>query len=139
MLDDSKYRSPYYGLWLVLLVMIGVPLIFYGIFFGAFTEHQHESRAVNEACARALGFGVGTVFNISLFIAGTFSNHIAAVGRRIFAFFGNLKVSFGFAFKCYFEDVKSDGAVLIIVLLVTVLCAYVTFTGINDFFLLWVH
>lgn len=138
MLDDSKYRSPYYGLWLALLIMVVIPFVFYGIFYGLFAKYQHESRAVNEACARACGFGVGAVFDLSLFVAGAFAPHFAAVLKRIFGFFGNLKVSVGFAIKCYFEDIKSDGAVFLIVLSVTALTAYAAYTGVRDFISLWI-
>ncbi len=139
MLDDSKYKSPYYGLWLVLLVMIGIPFLFYGILYGLFDDFQNESAAVNEASARALGFSVGTAFHLSFLAGGAFSKHIAAVGRRVVNFFGNLKVSVGFAFQCYFEDIKSDGAVFLIVFAVMAACAYVAYTGLRDFFVLWVH
>ena len=74
----------------------------------------------------------------SLFGAGTFAPHFAAVLKRIFGFFGNLKVSVGFAIKCYFEDIKSDGAVFLIVLSVTALTAYAAYTGVRDFISLWI-
>ena len=139
MLDDTKYRSPYYGLWIVLLVMIGGSVLLYAFFYEILELSPIGPRYLNEPSARALGFGVSTVFQLSCYVAGVFKQHVAAVGRRVFSFFGNLKVSLGFAFKCYFEDVRSDGAVLLIVLAVTALCAYVSYTGLRDFLALWGH
>ncbi len=139
MLDDSKYRSPYYGLWIVLLVMIGIPLLFYAFFCEMFDLFPIGPRALNEPSARAFGFGVGTVVHLGCFIGGVFAEPVRAVKKRMAAFFGNLKVSLRFAFKCYFEDIKSDGAVLFIVSAVAAVCAYVTYTGLRDFVILWNH
>ncbi len=137
MLDDTKYRSPYYGMWLACLIMIAVPFVAYGLLYLALDEFQTRYPYLNEPSARALGFCVGTVFDLMCFVCGAFGQHIDAVIKRVVGFFGNLKVSLGFAFKCYFEDIKNDGAGLIIVLAVTAVTAFVAYTGLRDFLLLW--
>ena len=137
MLDDTKYRSPYYGLWLVLTVMLGISLLCYGLFYSWFSSAQLGSPVLNEPAARALGFCIGTVFDLMCIICGAFKQHSDAVVKRVLAFFGNLKVGPGFALTCYFEDIKNDGAVYLVILTATLLTALVSATGLRDFLAIW--
>jgi len=137
MLDDSKYRSPYYGLWLVLTVMILIPLICYGFFIICFRTAQRGSVLLNEPAARALGFCVGTVFDLMCIICGAFKAHIEAIKKRISGFFSNLSVGIGFAIRCYFEDIKNDGVVFLIILATIVFTALIACTGLQDFLAIW--
>lgn len=137
MLDETKYRSPYYGLWVACLIMVVVSLAAYGLIYAVMVKYQTDHPELNEPSARALGFCVGAVFDLMCFACGAFKQHSDAVIKRIFAFFGNLKVGLGFALHCYLEDIKSDGVVLVIVLSLTAFTGLVAYTGLRDFFALW--
>lgn len=129
---EEKRKPPGRGMWVICTLLILIPVGLYYLFLGAFNFYQPGSAALNEASARAFGCGLGTLFHLSCFIAGAFSDAIRAVTFRISEFFANLVVSVGFAFESYWDDMKSDGVVLLVVLIITGVCAGICIWGISD-------
>lgn len=113
---DAEYKkqSPYRGLWVILLMLICVPLMFFGVLYAALEFHQPYQTALNLASAKTIGFGLGAVFHLSCAVAGVFTTPLKAIFYRIGEFFENLVVSPSFAFESYWEDMKNDGVVFLI-------------------------
>jgi hypothetical protein len=112
----EKEKSPYHGLWVNCLLIVGVPTILYFIFLGMFREYQRGADELHVMSARVLAGGVGVLFHLSLWIAGVFRESIRAVTRRVSEFFEDLSISIGFAARDYWYNIKTDGAVLVIYL-----------------------
>lgn len=118
--NDPK-KSPYRGLWVALLLMVGVPLVLYLLLRESFIKIiPGYTVEYKDTCARAIGLFLGTLFHLGCFISGAFENALEAVKNRMTDFRMNLSISFGFALKCYLEDMKSDGVVLIIILSIVI-------------------
>ena len=113
------------------ICIVGIPLICYLVFRAVIFENQTRfSKVVNEASAMGLGFGVGTVFHITCFFAGVFKDGIAVVLKRMGDFKENVSLSFGFAVKCYFQDMKDDGIEFLIEMALMVACLALALKGI---------
>ena len=113
------------------ICLVGIPLVCYLVFRAVIFENQTKFKdVVNEASAMGLGFGVGTVFHIACFIAGVFKDGIAVVLKRMSDFKDNLALSFGFAVKCYLQDMKEDGIEFLIELALMVTCLVLALKGI---------
>lgn len=131
---DAEYKkqSPYRGLWVILLMLTGVPLLLFGVLYAAMEFHQPYNTDLNLATAKVIGCGLGTVFHLSCAVAGVFTPHVQAVMYRIGEFFENLIVSPGFAFESYWDDMKNDGVVLLIELPILVGNFLVVLDGLAD-------
>ena len=120
-IGEHKRKSPYHGIWIVCIFMIAIPVGLYFLFRVAFVNsHAHQTFELNEAVARAIAFGVGLLFHLSLVIAGVFENSLGVVINRIVDFFENCKISFKLACSCYVDHVKEYGLVFWILLSIMV-------------------
>ena len=93
----EKEESPYHGLWVNCLLIVGVPMVLFFIFLPMFREYQRGADELHVISARVLAGGVGVLFHLSLWIAGVFRESIHAVTRRVSEFFEDLSISIGFA------------------------------------------
>ena len=59
-----------------------------------------------------------------------------AVVKRVVGFFGNLTISFKFAFKMYIDDLREDGAVFWIYFIIIVITLHLSVSGFINFSLL---
>lgn len=138
MMQNGRREAPYRGLWALCLLLVAVPLGCYGIMYLAIGAYQtHLPSAMNRAGAQLLGFGIGSVFHLSCMVAGMFRKATAAVRKRVGEFFANLTVSVGFACRCYWDDIKEDGAEMVIYLLIIGACLWLALDGGIDFVQLW--
>ena len=96
------------------IMLLLFPIVCYLIIRGAIMKYQNFSKELNEASARALGFGIGFLFHVTCFVVGIFKNSILVVKKRMTEFKDNLPISFKFAIKCYLEDIKNDGIALLV-------------------------
>ena len=108
---QGKKQSPYHGVIQTCLLLISVPLILFLIIYLIFDKYQNLPQTTNLYGAMGIGFGVGVLFHISCVIAGLFKGLFAIVVRRFAEFFDNLSISFKFAIKLYYEDLKENGMV----------------------------
>lgn len=131
MQEEYKKKSPYHGFLLLCLLLIIVPLALYGVLRWAINVSMPVNRALNNATAQAIGFGLGSVFHLSCIVAGAFEDAIRAVKDRIGEFFANLTVSPLFALQCYWDDMKNDGVVMLISALIMIACAAVSADGVR--------
>lgn len=133
MQDENKVQSPYRGFWVILLCLIGVPLATYFTVQGAVDMWSPFSARVNALTGRALGFGVGSLFHLTCLIGGLLKEPFRAVLYRLGEFKENLRVSVGFAFACYWDDMKSDGVVLLICLVIIGACAWLSLDAVQEY------
>lgn len=112
--SDSKYYSPYHGVWAQLLVLILVPLGFFALVYAGFSFYQPQYGRLNLLSAKAFGCGLGVLFHLSCAVVGVFTPGWRAVKYRIREFFENLVISFGYAIESYWEDMKTDGVVFLL-------------------------
>ena len=118
-MNDYKDESPYKGVPIICLVLIGVPLVFYGIVRVIIFKFQPQfGEELNQATAVAFGFGVGVLFHLACIIAGLMLEPLVAVITRVREFFSNLPISASLAFTVYFKDLKDGGVVFWIYLLI---------------------
>ena len=125
------------GLLVILICLIGVPLLIYWMLQSAIDALHPFSAKVNAATGQALGFGIGSLFHLTCLIGGLLSDPIRAVLFRMSEFVQNLRVSIPFAFSCYWDDMKSDGVVLLICMVIILGCAYLAVDGVNQFIAIW--
>lgn len=113
-MDDNKQYSPYHGCLVVIFFLIAVPLALWGILDGAMAHFRPYDAWINGPGARFIGFGLGSIFHMSCIICGILRQPFRAVCYRVKEFFENLPVSLGYAFECYWDDLKQDGVLFII-------------------------
>ena len=125
---QGKNKSPYYGVWQSSLLLIAVPIVLFFFFKGIF---DLEGKLTSEQIIHSslfFGCGVASIFQLSCVLAGLFKGTFVVVVERLKELFGNLPISFRFAMKHYWENVKSEGIVFWIyfdILTITlILCCY---------------
>lgn len=121
-MQSNKHYSPYHGVWVTVLVLIGVPVILSLVVWSALQFAQPAYEHLNMPTALCVGFGMGFLYHMSCVITGLLREPFRATAFRISEFFQNLACSPGFAIREYWEDVKSDGIVFIIYLSIILGC-----------------
>ena len=117
-MSSNRRNSPWQGLWIILPILIAVPLAVYFLFHYLLDYYVWPQWHLNEATARVLGFGSGLVFHLCCLISGAFTRHRRALTNRLKDLFMNWRLGPGFALGCYWDDLKEDGCVFTILLLV---------------------
>lgn len=130
--NEYKQQSPYRGMWVVLLLLIVPPIVFYALVSGVMEKYSHYSDALDSASARAFGCGVGTLFHLSCIISGVLTPGWRALKYRIGEFFENLVGGLGFALSSYWDDMRTDGVTFIIYMPIIVVNAVIAVDGILD-------
>lgn len=133
---QAKEKGPYYGVWQTCLLLIVIPIALYFILYNLIGKFQ-EFNELAKYTAMGFGFGIGSLFHISCAIAGLFKGTFKVVKNRIGDLFSNLKVSAKFAFKYYWEDVKSEGIVFWIYFVIILTFIILTITSFTSFFKLY--
>lgn len=128
-MDDNKKYSPYHGCWVVFLLLIGVPLALYAVVAAAISFYQPQFARINPASARCIGCLLGSVYHMSCIISGLLRDPWRALCYRVKEFFENLPCGLPFAFRCYWEDMKSDGVLFIPYTAIIGACLYFAIEG----------
>lgn len=128
-MDDNKKYSPYHGCWVVFLLLIGVPLALYAVVAAAISFYQPQFARLNPASARCIGCLLGSVYHLSCIVAGLLRDPWRALRYRVKEFFANLPCGLPFAFQCYWEDMKSDGALFVPYAAIIGTCLYFAIEG----------
>ncbi len=128
-MDNESPKRKKGALFVEMFVLLIFPFVCYVIVRAVIMKYQTFSNELNEATARAFGFGMGTLFHISCFIAGAFKNSVAIVLKRMSDFKDNLSLSFGFALKCYLEDMRDDGIAFLVEMICVISCLWVSIDG----------
>ncbi len=127
-------KTPFRGVWLLAIILILPSLILTGVFYVMISRRQPQfGEALNWASAKALGFGIGVLFHIACWIAGTFSKDLQIVKNRMKELVSDITVSVRSAFTWYWEDMKSYGVGFLIEILIIILNALVFFDAASDF------
>jgi hypothetical protein len=130
-------KTPYQGLWALILFMLLPSVLMSVIAYYAVSRFQPQfGHDINYATAKVIGFGLGILFHLSCFIVGAFNEDFNAVKTRLKEFATNLTVSFKFALKWYWEDVKTLGLALYIDLFLIGLNVYVFVDALMYYFAL---
>lgn len=130
--DDGKIKPPYYGAWAIIPSMIIVPIILYIDVAALMLGSAGNDAELNEATINAIGFGLGSVFHIILFVSGVFKHSLSIVLQRVKDFFANLKVSFSCAVKDYLWDMKYNGVAFLIYFVIMLVWALLFLDGLKD-------
>lgn len=117
-MQDHKTYSPYHGVWAVVLMLSIVPIALSWLIGIVLAVYQPQMPALNAASARCVGCGLGTVFHLACIIGGLLRESFRTLCFRISEFFANLACSASFAFQSYWDDMKQDGVVFDIYLLI---------------------
>ena len=104
------------------IMLIIVPIVAYLLTRMAVMRFQHKYQELNEATAKFLGFIIGTFFHMACVISGAFKDSFAVVKNRWAEFKDNASLSFGFAVKCYLEDIKDGGIEFLVEMTCIVAC-----------------
>lgn len=134
---EGKNRSPYKGVLLVCLVQILGPLLMYFLFRLAVGYYQDFSAYISKCECVAFAYGIGTVISLCFAISGGWTVPFAAVCSRISDFFTNMAVSPGFAFSCYWRDMKVNGVVFILYFGIFVFELLLTVNAVYSFLQVW--
>ena len=135
---DTAHKHPYRGFFLECIILVLIPLILYGIFWLLFSAFFPLKQQLNELSARALGFGLGTVVHIILYLGGVFNSQIHALRRRIRDFFDNAQISMKIALKCHLSDLVSEGLDLWVYSAIILACATVAVNAVLRYIALYV-
>lgn len=120
--NENGGKSPYHGAFLSLFLLITVPLVFVIVLSLVLTGFRGSSKNINLMSARAIGFGLGTLFHLGCITCGMFGDSFKVVIKRIIGFFSDLRVSIGTAFHGYLWSIKHHGVTFWIYLLPVVAC-----------------
>ena len=134
---EGKEVSPYKGVIGSCILLILFPLVIYGIFYATISNLQNLGPVQTNNAALGLGFGVGFIFHISCIIAGLFKGTLKVVINRVKTFFENLSLSKKLAFRCYWDDIKSEGIVFWIYFIIIFANALVSVYGLYSFFAIY--
>ena len=117
-MQDNKTYSPYHGALIVIIALIAVPVGLRLLFWVALDYYKTNFPALNDLTANFLGGFLGLLFHLSCMIGGLMRGSFRVVVYRVKEFFANLPCSLGFALRCYWEDLQTDGALFIIYMLI---------------------
>ena len=107
--NENKKKSPYSGLWVSLLLLIGVPVSLFILFYVIIISNNLLGKELGLYTSLTFGFGIGLLFQFGCVVAGIFKEPVNAIIKRVKEFFEDLIISFGYAVKSYFENIKKDG------------------------------
>ncbi len=131
-------KSPYHGVWLsIILMILPSPILTLMLYAVLLTFQSHLSAELNLAAATALGFGVGSVYDLGCMITGALAEPFGVVKKRVQEFFADLEVSFPLAAKWWWKDVKTNGVAFWLELLAIALNFTVFGIALKEFFLLY--
>ncbi|MBQ7874627.1 MAG: hypothetical protein IJ306_05660 [Oscillospiraceae bacterium] len=133
MIYKGKNKKLYHGFWFECFLLIIVPLGFYFMFLWLFGSFYPLRKEINEISARALGFGLGSVYHASCLVAGAFAPAWEAVRFRFSNLFENLTYSVKIAAKGYLYDLKSEGVEFWVYFAIICVCAFLGASGIFEY------
>ena len=108
---DGKNKSPYYGVLLSSIMLIAAPIIMYFFFYGVLLKDPCLNNQEVVFSSLFFGCGVGWIFQFTCILSGLFKGTFKVVIERIRELFENLTISFKFAMKHYWENIKAEGIV----------------------------
>lgn len=121
-----------------IIIFIGSILISL-LIYGLFTKLSRGPSELNIYYGFGFGFAAGFLFMVTFIIVGGLRNSFYIVLGRWVDFFANLKISFGFSLRCFFDDIKSEGMVFwlyILLMVVQFKVAYYCFDILIDYFMI---
>ena len=132
---DSKRKSPYKGVAIVCFFLIALPIICYLVIYGAFNNFRanNPSDSENRLTAFVFATGIGIFFHLSVAISGTFKEAKTAVKERMAEFRENLYLSLWFAIQSYLYDMKKNGIVYLIYMVIVLTNAVLCVLGIREY------
>lgn len=130
---SGKNKKRYHGFWFECFLLIIVPIALYIMFLLVFGHYMPYRNELNEVSARVLGFGLGSVYHASCFVAGAFAPAWDAVKFRFSNLFENLTYSLKIAAKGYLYDLKSEGIEFWVYLTILAVCAVIGASGIYEY------
>ena len=126
----GKEQSPYHGIVVSSILLIGVPSLIFVFVYHLLSNYQNFERDFNLYSALVIGYGLGLLFQLSCIVAGLGKGTFSIVVRRVVEFFSNLTISVKFALKCYFVDIKENGFVFWIYFIIVGLCSALIIIGV---------
>ena len=99
------------------MILAGTTLFSF-LIYGLFTKLSRGPEELNIYYGFGFGAATGFLFMITFIIVGGLRNSFNIVIARWADFFANLQVSLGFSLSCYFDDVKHEGMVFWLYMLV---------------------
>lgn len=109
MFQDEKHQSPYRGFLISLLVMIVPGLLFYLAVNGGAKAYRPAYSMRDQASSQALACMLSLLIHMIAMLSGLFSRGWRALKFRIKDFFECLSISVSYAFKAYWNSIKTDG------------------------------
>ena len=131
-LDEGRNKSPYHGFWAIIFAMFFVTSLINFVVFTTVLRFGGRNAELNMATSKLIGCGHSILFYLILFISGIFNHSMHIVFQRICEFFQNLSISFSFALKNYFWDMKHNGVAFLIYFLVMAVVTLVFVDGLLD-------
>ena len=126
---EHKNKVWYKGIFLMCFLMLAIPTIFTIIFYVSMAKSRiNQSLEVSKHTAILLGCICGLLFDGTCILTGLFKGTLAVVFNRMKEFFLDLKVSLKFAIKNYFYDLKQNGFLFWIILIIIGFTAYIGWT-----------
>lgn len=126
----AKNKQLYKGFWFECFILIIIPLVLYVFFRSVLAYFNPTNIHLNKVSAKALGFGLGTVVHMYLWIAGSFDDAWNGVKRRVSNFFANLKISFKIAVHEYIFDLQAESLEFWVYFAIMAACALIAADGI---------
>ena len=114
---EHKNKVWYKGVFVISILMLALPGIFTLIFYKTMSISRiNQTLEVSKYTSIFLGCVCGLLFDGTCILTGLFRGTFKVVILRIREFFLDLQVSFKFAVKNYFYDIKENGVMFWILL-----------------------
>ena len=108
---NGKEQKVYHGVIGSSLILIGVPILLFIIVYLLLNSDKRGTEESNLYFAYMIGLGAGGIFQLSCVLAGLIKGTFKVVVNRVKELIGNLQINFKFAWKCYFDNIKTYGIV----------------------------
>ena len=107
------------------------------LIYAAFSSFSRGPEETNIYYGFGFGCATSFVFMLAFIVAGGLKNSYEIVVSRWMDFFESLQISFKFAISEFFENIKDDGMVFwlyILIMIIQVYVAYYCFSFLIDYF-----
>lgn len=123
---SEENKGPYHGVIVCCLILILGPIL-----LTLFLKHfiniwEHKPSEINHLTAIVLGYGVGCLMDISYILLGFMNKPFQAVKIRIKELIEDLKISKKLALKGYIFNIKEEGIVFWIYLIIMIITFWIT-------------
>ncbi len=106
----NKNKGPYHGIGIAIVVLAGLPLLLYRVFYNVIEANASTPASLNKIQAQVFAGIIGTLFCAIMMVMGLLEDSFKVVVKRVGEFIYCLRYeSVEHAFRWYWQNVKEKG------------------------------